>query len=340
MPFAGGLRVKQAASAHTNGKKLCVEAESVRQRRKRWGAAVACVLVMGMLAIGAYAAVERRAAEGGKTPAPPERTAEDAALRKGQSLVFDAQGVAHILLVGVDAADENGADRSDAMMVLSINREAKRFVLASFMRDIYCAIPNHGASRLNHAYMWGGIELLCDTLEENFALAPQAYVLVDFSGFADAIDIMGGVDIELTQAEAAYLSARMGRSFSAGSVHMDGAAALEYARLREIGNADYDRTARQRGLLAAVFERAAALSLRELTALAQAVFPAVETDVTAAQLLALAAMGDWTEYDFVSFRIPVDGTVTDAVVDGMMVLDIDFTANRRAWRETVYGAAE
>lgn len=298
-------------------------------------AMTAAMLAVAALAFGSYAALERPAEEQGEAPENTKRPDAQSTLPVAE------RRLEHILLVGVDAADEDGAGRSDAMMVLSIDREAGRLVLASFMRDIYCAIPNYGASRLNHAYLWGGIELLCATLEDNFDITPQAYVTADFAGFAAVIDAVGGVDIDLTQAEAVYLSERMERTLPAGSVHMDGDAALEYARLRDVGNADYDRTARQRGLLMAAFERVKTLSLRELTALARALFPVMETNITAAQCLSLAAeVAEWQTYELIDLRIPVDGTVTDAVVDGMMVLDIDFEANRRAWRGAVYGEDE
>lgn len=296
-------------------------------------ALTAGMLATAVLMFGAYAAHGRYAESQNKVP---ERTSRPDAQ---SPLPAEEQQLEHILLVGVDAADADGASRSDAMMVLSIDRETERLVLASFMRDIYCAIPNHGASRLNHAYLWGGIELLCDTLEDNFGITPQAYVQVDFGGFAAAIDAVGGVDIELTPAEAAYLSERMEQPFAAGYVHMNGATALEYARLRDIGNADYDRTARQRGVLMALFDHARALSLHELTALARTLLPQVETDLMVGEILSLLRE-EWAEYELVGLRIPVDGTITDRVIDGMMVLDIDFEPNRRAWREAVYGESE
>lgn len=292
----------------------------------------AALAVSGAMVVGGYTpsgrAAEPTAQEGEEQTIdnPADETAEPTAL------ATDAQGIFHLLLVGVDAVNEEETQRSDSMIVLSLDRARGRVVVASFMRDIYCEIPGHGASRLNHAYMWGGIELLEQTLALNFELSPENYVLVGLDGFRAAVDTVGGVELELEEAEGERLG------LSAGVQRLDGETALEYARMRDIGNADYDRTARQRNVITALFERARTLTPSERAALARVLWPQVESDLTLGQILSLAAEArDWQSYELVSLRIPVDGTITDRVVDGMMVLDIDFEANRRAWREAVYG---
>lgn len=301
---------------------------------KRGGVAAVCLAALcalGALTLGAYAR-RGRAAENVAEAVVSTATPGAADAPGAQGLVFDGQGVFHLLLIGVDETDEYETQRSDCMLLLSVDRERKRLVLTSFMRDIYCEIPGHGASRLNHAYMWGGASLLRQTLAENFEIAPDGYVLVGLEGFQTAVDTVGGVALELTEEEAARFALEVGEN------RLDGQTALEYARSRDIGNADYDRTARQRRVVAALFEQVRALSARELVALAGRLWPQVETDLTFAQLAALAAEAvDFRAYEPVELRIPVDGTITDRVVDGMMVLDIDLEANRRAWRAAVYG---
>lgn len=288
---------------------------------------VLCVLLGGYAAFG-------RTAESSVETAPTERvpTLREQLEEKAQSVSFDEQGVWQLLLVGADAADEDETQRSDSMMLLTLDRTRERLVLTSLMRDIYCAIPDHGASRLNHAYMWGGIELLQQTLGQNFGMAADNYLLVDFEGFCAAVDALGGVEIDLDAQEAEYLG------LPQGVQRLDGETALDYARVRAIGNADYDRTARQRNVIAALFERVKQLPLRSLYELAQSVRPMVQTDLRWTQLLSLALDAqEYAGYEMTTLRIPIDGTICDKVVDGMMVLDIDFEANRRAWRTAVYG---
>lgn len=294
-------------------------------KRKLWAMAIA-LLCGGALLGGAYAAAHRSGRETlAESPAPEARETE-AAHSPAPGKAF------HLLLLGADEPSADDPGRSDTMMVLSVEPAAQRVVLCSFMRDIYCPIPSHGSSRLNHAYMWGGTELLRETIEDNFGIRTDGYVLVDFDGFRAAIDATGGVELELTAAEAAYLG------LAAGVHRLDGAAALEYARERAVGNADYDRTARQRKLVKTLLARAETLTLGEMASLARELLPQVQTDLTYARILELAlAAQECRGCEPLLMRIPADGTMTDRIVDGMMVLDIDFAANRRLWQEAVYG---
>lgn len=293
-------------------------------KRKTWAIAALCI---GALLGGAYAAAAHRGvAEPTENPASMEAAATSTPEPTPEPEEF------HILLLGADEASENDPGRSDTMMVLSVEPVSRRVVLCSLMRDIYCPIPGYGSSRLNHAYMWGGTALLRETIEENFGIRTDGYVLVDFDGFRAAIDAIGGVELELEAEEAAYLG------LEAGIHRLDGAAALEYARERAVGNADYDRTARQRKLVKTLIERAETLSLGELAALARGLLPQVQTDLSYAQLLSLAlGAQEYRDYELSLLRLPADGTMSDRIVDGMMVLDIDFEANRRLWQEAVYG---
>lgn len=284
-------------------------------------------LCIGALLGGAYAAAAHR---GGGAPVESPASTETAAVPSPEPTA-EAEEF-HILLLGADESGENDPGRSDTMMVLSVEPVSRRVVLCSLMRDIYCPIPGYGSSRLNHAYMWGGTALLRETIEENFGIRTDGYVLVDFDGFRAAIDAIGGVELELEAEEAAYLG------LEAGVHRLDGAAALEYARERAVGNDDYDRTARQRKLVKTLIERAETLSLGELAALARELLPQVKTNLSYAQLLSLAlGAQEYRDYELLLLRLPADGTMTDRVVDGMMVLDIDFEANRRLWQEAVYG---
>lgn len=306
-----------------------------KQGKRRLFITLGTALVLCML-LGGYAAFGRTAESTVET-APTERTPtlRERLEEKAQEPAFDEQGVWHLLLVGTDEADEDETRRSDSMLLLSLDRTRERIVLTSLMRDIYCEIPEHGASRLNHAYMWGGIELLTKTIGQNFGMAADNYLLVDFDAFRAAVDAVGGVELELDAQEAAYLG------LEAGVRRLDGAAALEYARTRSIGNADYDRTARQRNVIEALWAQGRTLSLRSLCELAREIWPLVQTDLRWTQLLSLAlGAGEYADYEMTTLRIPIDGTICDKVVDGMMVLDIDFEANRRAWRTAVYGESE
>ena len=115
-------------------------------------------------------------------------------------------GVTNILLIGNDSR-ENGEDgRSDAMILLSISTKTKTIQMISLLRDTYVEIPGHDGNRLNAAYAFGGPKLLMETIEENFQIPVSHYVLVNFEAFANLVDAVGGVDLELTSEEVEYVN--------------------------------------------------------------------------------------------------------------------------------------
>ena len=179
-------------------------------------------------------------------------------------------GVVNILLIGNDSRTNGEDGRSDAMILLSVSSKTKKIYMTSLLRDMYVEIPGHDDNRLNAAYSFGGAELLMDTIEHNFDITLNRYVLVNFEAFANLVDAVGGIDLELTNEEVEYVNAYlweynvlterpegtdyMDTSLS-GMVHLNGAQALSYTRNRYIGN-DFGRTERQRKVLEAVIRKA------------------------------------------------------------------------------------
>lgn len=274
--------------------------------------------------------------------------AEDA-----EELPYDSENVYNILLTGIDARNISENSRSDTMIILSINRETQKIVMTSVMRDIYCTVPGVGNTRLNHAYAYGGVSLLLDTVAYNFGIRIDDYVTVNFYGFMDAIDAVGGVEIEVSAEEIGVMNGyinglnsllgedsgtdRLDES-QAGTLLLNGKQALAYSRVRYVGNADFERTSRQRKVLTAVMEKAKSLSLTELNDLMNALLPCVTTSLTQGEVLSLLLhAGEYLNYEVDSGRIPRDGSWWSMNVRGMAVLGIDFSANKEYWLERVYG---
>ena len=145
-------------------------------------------------------------------PDSPEadKKALEEALRKNmlenaEDLVSD-DNVINILLIGCDARSKNARGRSDSMILLSINKNTKKVILTSFLRDTWVKIPGVGSQRLNAAYVFGGPKLLVKTMESNFHIRIDKYARVNFYSFMDTIDAVGGVDIEVTDEELEYLN--------------------------------------------------------------------------------------------------------------------------------------
>jgi len=242
--------------------------------------------------------------------------------------------VRNILLVGTDGRTLEERGRTDTMILLSINEKTGKIILTSFMRDIYVYIPGVRGedyhNRLNAAYAHGGITLLMKTLKENFKIKIDEYVRLNFQSFEKIVDILGGVDIELSQEEINYL--RLGSSVKPGLVHLNGARALEYCRCRKVPKngygSDYARTERQREFLSIMFDKLKGMSLSNVKSILDAVLPNVYTNLTQSDILGLLAkFPTYIKYDIVSQRVPKPGTHESAKINGASVIAVDFDKN-------------
>ena len=248
--------------------------------------------------------------------------------------------IINILLIGQDRRSHEGRSRSDTIILVTVNKPAGTLTLTSFMRDMYVPIPGRDDNRINVPYVVGGMNLLDATLKRNFGVNVDANVVVDFYGFIDMVDLMGGIEIELTEKEADY----MNRNFSwdvddglddewnltAGVQQLNGSQALSYARMRKVGNSDYERTERQRRVIAKLIEKAKSLSVAELNLMMQHALPLITTDMDDAQILSYAMdlFPRLKDLEVQTLRIPVDGGYKPEMIDGMSVLVPDLWYNR------------
>ena len=261
-------------------------------------------------------------------------------------------GVTNILLIGNDSR-ENGEDgRSDAMILLSISNKTKKIYMTSLLRDMYVDIPGHKGNRLNAAYSYGGAELLMETIEQNFDIHISRYVLVNFEAFANLVDAVGGVDLELTSKEVEYVNGYLveynilfGRpegtdyfaDTSGGMVHLNGPQALAYCRNRYIGT-DFGRTERQRKVLTEVIHKLPQGMLTNPKGLIDGLMPNLTTNLTQAECYQLSLMAPkLVTYDIIQNSIPLEGTYKDATIREMAVLEVDFEANKKFLQENLYG---
>ena len=235
----------------------------------------------------------------------------------------------NFLLVGRDAHGEGENGRSDSMILCSVDTGSKSVTLISFLRDIYLRIPGHGSSRLNASYSWGGAELLKQTLEENFGVTADVTLEIDFEGFQNVIDHLGGVDIDLTDREADHLNNGHGWTLHAGVNHLDGQQALAYSRIRYL-DSDFYRTERQRNVLTALLTTYGSAGYLEMLNATDAFLDQSTSDHTDEELLAYAlelyAMMD--DFKIATHRIPADGTYSYETIRGMSVIEVDFEENR------------
>ncbi len=289
----------------------------------------------------------------GSDDIPADDDADFAAGDFPEELPRHSEDVYNVLLIGTDGRHTGQDSRSDTMMIVSVNRKTQKIIMTSVMRDIYCTVPGVGNTRINHAHACGGAALLLDTIEYNFGIPIDDYVAVDFYGFMDAVDAVGGVPMGVSAGEIKWinfyvdeLNTLLGEDADtdllsgsdAGELVLNGKQALAYSRVRYVGNADFERTSRQREVLTAMMEKAKTLSLPELNSLMNTVLPCVTTNLTQGEVLSLLLhAGEYLGYEVDSGRIPVDGSWRSLNIRGMEVLGIDFDANREYWLERVYG---
>ena len=223
-------------------------------------------------------------------------------------VVEDSDNILNIMLVGQDRRPGQGRQRSDSMILITINKEKKTLTMTSFMRDLWVKIPGKYNERLNVPYAIGGFPLLNETMESVFGVQVDHNIEVDFSGFEQVIDALGGVEINMTKAEKGYLNKHYGWSLKTGTNLLDGEKALAYSRLRYIGT-EFARTNRQRTVLNVVFNKVKNLSLTEMYALAKKILPMVKTDMTDSEIMGyiLELSKILPDVQIVSQRVPIDG---------------------------------
>ena len=249
--------------------------------------------------------------------------------------IMEEEYITNILLIGQDRRPGQGRQRSDAMILCSINTKTKTLTMTSFLRDLYVQIPGYQDNRLNAPYALGGMELLKETLRLNFGVRVDGCVEVDFSQFEKIVDLMGGVDITLTSAEAAYLN-REGFNLKAGNNHMNGKAALAYSRIRYIGT-DFGRTNRQRTVLSALVEQSRDISLSKMHSLLEGILSLIATDMSNRQIidLSMEIFPMLKSLNLKTQHIPAEGTYQFASIRGMSVIVADMEANRKLLMETI-----
>ena len=255
-------------------------------------------------------------------------------------LVYDPN-ITNILLVGQDRKEGQKSEmRSDAMIICSINSKTKEITLCSLMRDMYVPIPGHGYGMLNHTYMIGGFELLNNTIEKNFGIPIDGNIEVDFNRFMNLVDIMGGVDVNITKEEATYINAsNSGWNLTEGTNKLNAEQALYYCRIRKNIGGDWGRTDRQRKVIMSAFNQLKSSGPKTMVSFAHAAMPSLTTNLTNTKLIKYAyAIVSYSMNANHSYRIPKEGTYTQEVrEDTLHVLIPDIKTNTKEIQKYLYG---
>ncbi len=257
-----------------------------------------------------------------------------------ESTLHTSDDVINILFIGTDGRSNVEGNRSDTMMLFSIDKQNKKLKLTSFLRDSYVYIPSKGYhTKLNAAFTYGGVQLVMDTIEYNFGVKIDNYVMVNFKIFRKFVNLLGGVTVDgVTEAEAKYMREEVKiPSIVEGTNHMTGHQALWYCRIRYVDN-DFRRTERQRKVIMAIVGKALRTNPFKLISIVKEVLPNISTDINQSELISLAvgAALRYIHFDIEQQQIPAEGTWSDARINGQAVLKMNFDENREILRSYLY----
>ncbi len=289
---------------------------------------------------------------GDDAPEDEIKTLEDkirSNMEENKTELMNDKDVFNILLIGSDNRIATDTGRSDAMILVSINKKTKTLVATSILRDIYLAIPGHGNNRINAAYANGGADLLMDTLKQNFKIQIDRYASVDFYSFMDIIDAIDGITLDVTEEEIPIINnyimglnkltgkeAKVDLLTKPGTLLLNGKQALSYARNRYIGT-DFERTARQRRVLEKVFEKVKKSNLIEINKLLNIILPQVTTNLTEGEVFSLILnLAAYKDYAIEQWSIPVKDSYSFLRIRGMDVIGMDFDENRKELNKRIY----
>ena len=236
---------------------------------------------------------------------------------------YSSKNIINVLLLGVDSETGKAeGGRSDAIILLSLNKKTKTITLVSFLRDCYTYMNINGSERCcktNHAYFWGGPSALIETLENNYKIEIDHYISVDFKSFPKLIDALGGVTLKIEPYEADYINrttTKIKKITSGDSVKLSGRQALVYSRIRHVDNeGDVGRTARQRTIITALIKSAQGASLGQLNNAMDIVLPNVHTNYGKGEIISLLTQAfaqKWMNYDIAQMVMPSEGNYVAA----------------------------
>lgn len=298
----------QDISSHSKPKK--------RKRRKKKSAvkilAVICIILVCVISLGvagysyAYSIIN-------KVERTPLETEEPEELNITTS---EYDGIKNIALLGIDTRVDNTSGRSDAVIILSIDKKHNKIKLISVARDSYVDIDGHNKDKLTHAYAYGKSTLAVKTLNKNFNLEITDYVTVNFHGFSRIIDYIGGVEVEIDQKEKDHLNSYVIPKLvkagfkcdlieRTGMQKLTGTQALCYSRIRKI-DGDIERGNRQKEVLAAMFARVKSMNIAKLPQIAKMVFSECQTSLSSSDIMSMGLWAISSKPEMENMSIPND----------------------------------
>lgn len=332
---------KKTSGTKTSGTKTSGKKSSSRRAKKRKKAKMitfaieAVVLVVLLLVLYVLNRTERFS-----KVVFDDKVVQDSVNELTEETLETMEEYTNIALFGLDtrqAGSLGKGNRSDTIMVASINNQTKDVKIVSIYRDSYLNLANDKYRKCNEAYSIGGPEQAVAMLNMNLDLKIDHYMSVDFLAVSEVVDLLGGIEIDVDEYEIEHLNnytvetskvtgKKTNKLKSTGLQTLDGVQATSYCRIRYTAGDDFKRTERQREVLETIAKKAKTMSVSQLDEIIKAVFPMCATNMTVDQLLAIAA--DGLSYNIKGTTgFPFDVTTDSVGSAGSCVIPVDMEKN-------------
>ena len=332
---------KKTSGNKTSGTKTSGKKSSSRRAKKRKKAKMitfaieALILVVLLLVLYVLNRTERFS-----KVVFDDKVVQDSVNELTEETLETMEEYTNIALFGLDtrqAGSLGKGNRSDTIMVASINNQTKDVKIVSIYRDSYLNLANDKYRKCNEAYSIGGPEQAVAMLNMNLDLKIDHYMSVDFLAVSEVVDLLGGIEIDVDEYEIEHLNnytvetskvtgKKTNKLKSTGLQTLDGVQATSYCRIRYTAGDDFKRTERQREVLETIAKKAKTMSVSQLDEIIKAVFPMCATNMTVDQLLAIAA--DGLSYNIKGTSgFPFDVTTDSVGSAGSCVIPVDLEKN-------------
>ena len=303
------------------GKRVMTKEKKKRKGLKVFGITVLVLIVILLAIVGAIAIFINS-----KIGMMQQVELDEADLGISEQAQENLSGYRNIALFAVDSRDDNleKGNRSDGIIIASINNNTKEIKLISVYRDTYVQIEGHGLDKITHAYSYGSAPLAVKTLNTNLDLNITEFATVNFDAVAEAVDALGGVTINIeSQSELNYLNSYIdetarvtGKSnakvTSTGKQNLNGVQAVAYARIRYTSGGDYKRTERMRTVLEAMLTKLKTKNISEINNFVDTILPEVYTNITAGDIFGLVpSLMDYKVVESIGWPYETKGITLD-----------------------------
>ena len=245
----------------------------------------------------------------------------------------EVEGITNVLLVGVDGIDfDEKYQRSDSMIIATLDSNKEKVKLTSLYRDTLVYIPGYGEEKMNLAFSLGGPELVMETIKYNFDVNIEKYIMINFAGFEAIIDQIGGVEIDVKEYQLHELNKYIGQATGGGDCPVEkaglqilnGKQALSYARIRKGVGDDYERTERQREVLFKVAEKLQKTDVIKYFSIANKMLDYLRTNIEIMDGLNMAyTISKFSNLETEQLSIPVHELCVDEEFNGNMAFRMD-----------------